>query len=46
VIEVSLNGISLMLGDVAAMPDFLTKVGLAEKAISIAPQLIPGTISR
>ena len=25
VIEVSLNGISLMLGDVAAMPDFLTK---------------------
>ena len=25
IIEVPLNGISLMLGDVAAMPDFLTK---------------------
>ena len=25
IIEVSLNGFSLMLGDVAAMPDFLTK---------------------
>jgi hypothetical protein len=25
IIKVSLNGISLMLGDVAAMPDFLTK---------------------
>jgi hypothetical protein len=26
--------------------DFLSYIGLAEKAISIAPQLIPGTISR
>jgi hypothetical protein len=25
IIEVPLNGISLMLGDVAAMPDFLAK---------------------